>query len=259
LAGRKPATNTVAVLADPVFQQDDPRLKARGSRRKTPNLEQPASDQSPATSDHLERSARDAGLAQFARLKSTGLEADAIARLVPDQNRRTVALGFDASRATATQTDLSQYRVVHFATHGLLNAAHPPLSGLVLSLVDEQGRPQDGFLRLHEIYNLKLNADLVVLSACQTALGQDVKGEGLIGLTRGFMYAGTPRVMASLWNVSDRATAELMKLFYDGMLGQGLTPAAALRHAQNSMRERSKNLWRHPFYWAGFVLQGEWR
>jgi CHAT domain-containing protein len=127
----------------------------------------------------------------------------------------------------------------------------------VLSLVDQEGRPQDGFLRLNEIYNLKLNADLVVLSACRTAVGKDVKGEGLMSLTRGFMYAGAPRIIASLWKVSDEATAELMKRLYENVLERGMRPAAALRAAQISLWK--ENQWRAPFYWGGFVLQGEWR
>jgi CHAT domain-containing protein len=124
-------------------------------------------------------------------------------------------------------------------------------------MMNEQGEPQDGFLRFYDIYNLKLNADLVVLSACQTALGKEVQGEGLIGLTRGFMYAGAPRVVASLWRVDDRATAELMKRFYQGMLKEGLRPAAALRAAQVSMLKEKG--WSAPNYWAAFTLQGEWR
>jgi len=167
------------------------------------------------------------------------------------------ALDFSASRATAQSQELSQYRILHFATHGLLNSRHPELSGLVFSLINEQGQPQDGFLRFHEIYNLKLNADLVVLSACQTALGKEVLGEGLIGLTRGFMYAGASRVMSSLWRVDDRATAELMKRFYHGMLREGLRPAAALRASQISMLKEKR--WSAAHYWAAFTLQGEWR
>jgi CHAT domain-containing protein len=167
------------------------------------------------------------------------------------------ALDFAASRATATSPQLGQYQIVHFATHSLINNQHPELSGIVLSLVDEQGQPQDGFLRLYEVYNLKLEADLVVLSACQTALGKDIKGEGLVGLTRGFMFAGAPRVVASLWKVSDKATAELMKRFYQKMLKDGLRPAAALRDAQVSMLKERQ--WSAAYYWAGFVLQGEWK
>jgi CHAT domain-containing protein len=139
----------------------------------------------------------------------------------------------------------------------LINSQHPELSGIVLSLVDEHGEPRDGFLRAHEIYNLKLSADLVVLSACQTALGKEIKGEGLLGLTRGFMYAGAPRVVASLWDVKDEATAELMKRFYRAMFKENLSPAAALRAAQVSMWKEKR--WVPPYYWAAFVMQGEWR
>jgi CHAT domain-containing protein len=139
----------------------------------------------------------------------------------------------------------------------LLNNKHPELSGLVFSLFDKSGAPQDGFLQLNDIYNLNLSADLVVLSACQTALGKEIKREGIVGLTRGFIYAGSARVMASLWKVDDEATAELMKLFYRGVLRKGLTPAAALRSAEVAMWKQGK--WRSPFYWAGFVMYGEWR
>jgi CHAT domain-containing protein len=167
------------------------------------------------------------------------------------------ALDFAASRQTATSPELSQYRYVHFATHGLLDSTHPELSGIVLSMIDEKGNPQDGFLRAHEIFNLKLPAELVVLSACETGLGKEVRGEGLVGLTRGFMYAGAPRVVVSLWSVNDQATAELMARFYRSMLKDNLPPAAALRAAQISVM--SDQRWQSPFYWAAFTLQGEWR
>jgi CHAT domain-containing protein len=145
--------------------------------------------------------------------------------------------------------------MVHFATHALVNPSHPYLSGLLLSLVDEHGKQMDGFLSLNQIYNLNLMADLVVLSACQTATGKEVKGEGIIGLTRGFMYAGAPRVVASLWKVDDAATAEMVKLFYRAMLKQRLRPAAALQAAQIEISKHK--LWSSPYYWAAFVLQGE--
>jgi CHAT domain-containing protein len=128
---------------------------------------------------------------------------------------------------------------------------------VVLSLVDEQGKPQNGFLRLQDIFNLNLPAELVVLSACETGLGQDVKGEGLVGLTRGFMYAGSPRVLVSLWSVNDRGTSELMSRFYKKMLQEKLQPAAALRAAQIEMLHNPQ--WKSPYYWAAFTLQGEWR
>jgi CHAT domain-containing protein len=166
------------------------------------------------------------------------------------------ALDFDASQATATSPELGEYRLIHFATHGLLDSSHPELSGLVLSLVDEHGKAQNGFVGLQSIYNLKLAADLVVLSACETALGKDVDSEGLVGLTRGFMYAGAPRVVASLWAVDELATAELMKRFY-GAMKQGKAPAAALRQAQRELWQNAR--WQFPYYWGAFQIQGEWR
>ena len=152
---------------------------------------------------------------------------------------------------------LQQYRILHFATHTILNNRWPELSGVVLSLVDPHGEPRDGFLRLNEIYNLRLNAQLVVLSGCQTALGKEIKGEGLVGLARGFMYASSPSVIASLWSVDDRATAELMKRFYKAVLTKRVPPAAALRAAQ--IEFLSEKGWNAPYYWAAFTIQGEWR
>jgi CHAT domain-containing protein len=138
-----------------------------------------------------------------------------------------------------------------------LNRTHPELSGVVLALVDRQGEPQDGFLQLHDVYNLDLPSELVVLSACQTGLGKAIWGEGLVGLTRGFMYAGARRVVASLWGVQDLATAELMKRFYGAMLGEKqMRPAEALRAAQVEMWKHKR--WRSPYYWGGFMLYGEW-
>jgi len=143
------------------------------------------------------------------------------------------------------------------AYHGYLDAERPDLSALVFSMVNQQGQPQDGFLRAHEIYNLSLPAELVVLSACDTGLGKEIKGEGLVGLTRAFMYAGAARVGVSLWSVSDKATADLMHSFYQAMLQRGERPAAALRSAQLEMRARKS--WSAPYYWAAFILQGEWQ
>lgn len=247
-ANRKPAPRAVAVFADPVFSNDDPRVSiARLAHTK------PAEKNSGA--DVL-RSMTESGLTDLRRLRFSRQEADEIARLAAD-DVKLQAVDFEANRKLATSAELGQYRVVHFATHGLINNQHPELSGIVLSLVDEKGQPQNGFLRLYDLYNLKLSADLVVLSACQTALGKEVRGEGLVGLTRGFMYAGAPRVVASLWQIDDRASAEFMKRFYQGMLEQKLRPAAALRTAQISMQKDKR--WHHPHYWAAFTLQGEWR
>lgn len=245
---RKPAPKTLAVFADPVFSNNDPRVV-------TAKLAHAANDEKTSGADAV-RSASDIGLSDLRRLRFSRQEAEAITRLATNE-LKLEAVDFKASRALATSAELGQYRIVHFATHGLINNTHPELSGVVLSLVDEKGRPQNGFLRLYDLYNLKLSADLVVLSACQTALGKEIRGEGLVGLTRGFMYAGAPRVVASLWQIDDRATAEFMKRFYEGMLGQKLRPAAALRAAQASMYKDPR--WHQAHYWAAFTLQGEWK
>ena len=261
---RKPAAKTVAVLADPVFEPDDARVKLSLDSSRSPgparNRQPQTAAASPAPSSTLTsalrsvRGAEDGG--SLRRLLFSRDEAEAILSLTPGQSG-LMALDFRANRKLAMSDELGQYRVIHFSTHGLLDSRRPELSGLVLSLVNEAGQPQEGFLRLHEIYNLRLNADLVVLSACQTGLGKEVRGEGLVGLTRGFMYAGSPRVVASLWEVDDAATAELMKRFYRGVLQEKLPPAAALRAAQIELLK--KRHWQSPYYWGAFVLQGEWR
>jgi CHAT domain-containing protein len=254
IAGRAPPPKTVAILADPVFERDDERLKRAGKV-----FEQSAKARPPSDSP-LVRSAQDLGLEEggqlrIPRLPFTRREAESIFSLAPATGRKET-LDFDANRAAATSEDLGQYRFVHFATHGFLNSLHPELSGLVFSLVDREGKDQDGFLPALEVYNLKLPVDLVVLSGCRTGLGKDVKGEGLVGLTRGFMYAGAARVLVSLWDVDDEATAALMTRFYEGMLGKRhLSAAAALRAAQISIAKEER--WRSPYYWAAFILQGE--
>lgn len=250
---RKRAERSVAVFADPVFEQDDMRVLTARKQRETAAKEV-------SQMAELRRTLRDfdesGGGFKLPRLYSSKDEAEAILELVPAKDRMKVS-GFEANRTSVMSSELSKYRIVHFATHGLLNSEHPELSGIVLSLFDQQGQPQNGFLRLYDIYNLKLPADLVVLSACRTALGKEVKGEGLIGLTRGFMYAGSARVVASLWKVDDEATAEFMKMFYQQMLKKGEAPAAALREAQREFRQNKR--WNSPFYWSAFMLQGEWK
>ena len=153
--------------------------------------------------------------------------------------------------------ELGQYRFVHFATHGFLNSAEPRLSGIVFSLVDSKGREVPGYLSAADTFNMKLPVDLVVLSGCQTALGRQIRGEGLVGLTRGFMYAGARAVVASLWKVDDAATAEFMHRFYSAMLRDGLAPVSALQRVQLEMSRST--LWSDPLHWAAFVLQGDWR
>jgi CHAT domain-containing protein/Tfp pilus assembly protein PilF len=253
---RKPAALAVAILADPVFAGRDDRLRLDAAVSETA-IPKDAQDTNGNTD--LDRSAAETGVSSdgiFPRLPFTRREADAVAAIAGNENVLE-ALDFDASKATALSPRLKDYRIIHFATHGMLNNDHPDLSGLVLSLVDRKGQSQDGFLRMLDIYNMELNADLVVLSACQTAIGKQVGEEGLMGLTRGFMYAGAPRVLASLWKVDDEATAAMMKKFYESMLRDHQTPAAALRAAQQWMR--TQKAWQSPYYWAGFILQGEWK
>jgi CHAT domain-containing protein len=168
-----------------------------------------------------------------------------------------LATGAAATRERALDAELSDYRIIHFATHGFADDASPRMSWIALSTADEDGRPRNGFLRLLDVYNLNLSADVVVLSACNTATGRDVQGEGLSGMVHGFLYAGAARVVATLWRVDDRSTAELIERFYRGLLQQGLSPAAALRRAQVEMSKHER--WSAPYHWAAFVLQGEYR
>src|SRR6185436_8123987 len=186
------------------------------------------------------------------RLPYARQEAAAILSLAGSQHV-LAASGFKANRALVESGRLRSYRILHFATHGLYDDLHPELSALALSSVDSSGRPVDGHLRAYEVASLDLRADLVVLSACRTAPGE----EGLVGLTQGFLLAGAPRLLVSLWDVDDRATAELMKRFYTALLREKLSPAQALRQAQISLLHEER--WRAPYHWAGFVLQGEWR
>jgi CHAT domain-containing protein/tetratricopeptide (TPR) repeat protein len=272
--GHTSSTKMVAVLADPVFDVKDERVKAvaqlgvaaigTAAANASAGFIKAQANQhdSPKRNDSLSevtRSARETGAtaegANIPRLPFTRQEAKAITALIPAQ-QRAEALDFEASRETATSASLGQYRFIHFATHGLLNSEHPELSGVVLSLVDRQGKDRDGFLRTSEIFHLKLPVEMVTLSGCRTGLGKQIGGEGMIGLTQGFMYAGAARVMVSLWNVNDQATAEFMGRFYKFMLGpQHLSPAAALRATQISIMQEKR--WQSPYYWSAFVLQGE--
>ncbi|MDF5731606.1 MAG: CHAT domain-containing protein, partial [Rhizonema sp. PD38] len=189
------------------------------------------------------------------RLQYTENEAKYILSLEPNSTKKFSALGFGASVNTAIKPDLSQYQIVHFATHGCISQNNPQSSKLVLSQFDEKGDKIDGSLNLNKIYNLNLPVELVTLSACKTGLGKNVQGEGLIGLTRGFMYAGAKRVVVSLWSVNDLTTATLMQTFYQKMLQQNQNPVAAMRASQLEMWKSGKA----PYYWAAFSMQGEWQ
>jgi CHAT domain-containing protein/Tfp pilus assembly protein PilF len=240
-ATRKPPSKLLAVFADPAFD---------GGRA-------PSSPEASRILEHLvEPGSSDGASWKIPRLPYTAQEADQILR-VAGGSSNWKATGYQASRAAALNGQLGDYRYVHFATHGLLDTERPTLSALVLAQVDAKGQPQDGFLRVGDIYNTRLSADLVVLSACQTGLGKEVRGEGLMGLTRAFLYAGAPRVVVSLWNVNDRATADLMAALYRRMLREGKRPSAALREAQAEMRKQAR--WEAPYYWAAFVQHGDWQ
>ena len=235
LASRRPAPKLVAVLADPVFDPTDSRVRSPRALRSHAVVP----DARPLT-----------------RLPFSRDEADRILALAPER-QRLKATDFDASRELAASAEMSQYQFVHFATHAFRDDRRPMLSGIVLSLVGPGGEERNGFLRLPDVFALRLHAELVVLSACETGSGGQAHGEGLSGLTLAFFYAGAARVLSTLWKVDDEATAEMMALFYKELLsGRNTSPAAALRSAQNALQQQRR--WRDPYYWSGFVLYGGW-
>jgi CHAT domain-containing protein len=242
---RREPPRLLAVLADPVFDANDPRV--RGHER----FREPS-----AISEDLVRATRAAGVSPpIPRLLFSGREERQLLQVVPS-NLALALRGFEAAREIVLQGGLSDYRIWHFASHALLND-DPELSGLILSLVDPEGHPVDGFLRTRDLYDLRVTADMVVLSACQTGLGRSYKGAGILSLTTAFLRAGARRVLSSAWSVDDEVTEKFMTAFYQGMLGaQKLPPAEALREAQLAIRRQAP--WRSAYYWGGFVLNGDW-
>ena len=228
---RSTPSHRVAVLADPVFGAGDVRFE--DDRR-------PLNDTSEA----------------LTRLRLGRLEANAIEELTRDA-QVTTATGFDASADFLRSESVAAADIVHLAAHGFVDSEVTARSGVALSMYAPDGTRREGFVGLRDIMNLRLNAELVTLSACSTALGKYLPGEGLLGLTRGFMFAGARRVVASLWAVEDRATAELMRHFYTALLRDRQAPDAALAYAKRQLRRESR--WRHPYYWSGFVLVGDWQ
>ncbi|MCG8459900.1 MAG: CHAT domain-containing protein [Holophagales bacterium] len=254
LADRPPRPGAIAVVADPVFDRRDPRLGGPAATGEGQVVEAPAGD---AARDDRERLRSATENEVLPRLPASAEEAEAILGLAQDRGHAVAALGFEASKERILGGEFADYRILHFATHGVIDEHDPRLSGLVFSLYDRQGRPQAGFLTLDDLYRAELPAELVVSSACRSALGAPVRGEGWEGLARGFHYAGARTVLMSLWEVEDAATRILMEHFYRALWLGDQRPAAALRQAQTAMARDSR--WRDPYWWAGFVLQGEWR
>jgi CHAT domain-containing protein len=188
----------------------------------------------------------------FRRLPYTRTEVNEIAALFPASQAR-IYLGPEASEEKVKAENLSRFRYVHLAAHGMIDEEYPVRSGIILSAARDS--KEDGALQMSEVMRLKLNADLVTLSACRTGLGKLLNGEGIIGLTRSFLYAGADSVVVSLWNVNDIATASLMKTFYKH-LQQGMPKDEALRRAKLELIKGQKQAWQHPYYWAPFVLIG---
>jgi CHAT domain-containing protein/Flp pilus assembly protein TadD len=247
----------IAAFGDPIFVPDHALNKdASGGAEQVASAQTPESERWRHALRDLELNgdAFDASVIEplfYAKRELANL------RSMAGGEENLVLADYDATRERLRSTDLTQFSILHFATHGFLDPVRPENSGLLLSTFNRQGEAQEGFVGLQEIYSLRAPVDLVVLSACSTALGKEIRGEGLIGLTRGFMYAGASSVVSSLWKIDDEASAELMKRFYANMLERDMTPAAALRAAQNSIRQEPQ--WRAPHYWAAFTLQGEYR
>ena len=236
---RRPAEKMIALIADPVFNHEDPRLNG----------------QDYAVSLNMSPHFRDVSFGELPRLPYTQFEARNILELFT-QEQYFSAQGFEANIDFIKGRNLGEYKILHFATHGALNTRNPELSGLVLSRFDKSGNRREGFLTQNDIQSLQLNADLVVLSACSTALGKNLSGEGPLSLTQAFLLAGSSRVVASLWNVQDQATAFLITTFYKELIQNNQSPADALRLAKIRLFEEPK--WRAPFYWGGFEAIGVW-
>lgn len=254
------------VVGDPVYSLDDERLQAQdqdqGQDPGRGRHAEPREDTGRTEHDTVRAAARRAGLSgEWRRLEFSGREADALADPRPLQ-QSLVLKGFDARKGETLKDRLQGSRLIHFATHGVADGRRPELSALVLSLVDPSGRPINGYLYAYEIYGMRLSAELVVLSACETGIGPTIAGEGVQGLSRAFLYAGAPRLVTSLWSVDDESTAEWMTSLYRRMSEDRLRPSAALRAVQvDFIRSASQGAlaWSEPYYWAPFAFWGDWR
>jgi CHAT domain-containing protein/Flp pilus assembly protein TadD len=231
-------TKDIRVFADPVFSDDDDRLGYKVTMSTPSGLSQLRS------ANYLE---------SLRRLPASQIEAEGISSIFRDAKIET---GFSANRDTFLETETSDFKVLHFATHGLLDNSHPELSGIVLSLYDQNRVRQDGFIRLQDIYGTSVNAELVVISACESGGGKEQKGNGIASLSNAFLSVGARSVVSSLWKVDDDATHRLMETFYRNMLENGLPPARALRESQISLMTSGQ--YKSPFYWAAFTVSGRY-
>ena len=252
---RRPHTKALAAFGDPVFASNYAQYKASASSELAASTRSNENEPWQRAWRDVELNADSLDPAVLQPLNYTKYELNNLSAIAG--SGAYVARGFAASREGLGSLDLSKYAILHFATHGVLHPNKPEYSGFFLSTVDTEGHRQNGFINMQDVYRLNAPVDLVVLSACRTGLGKEVRGEGLIGLTRGFMFAGASSVVSSLWKVDDEATSELMKHFYENMLKKGMRPAEALRAAQNTLRQDPN--WQSPHFWAGFTLQGEFR
>jgi CHAT domain-containing protein len=243
-AGTLKTPRNIAVFADPVFDAEDSRVKT--SRKATQALDSMA-----------RRQPRHQSSASYSRLLYSRREATLISSFVP-QTQRVAFLGFAARPESVRGDALKTFKIIHFATHSVIDSGHPELSRIVLSLVSESGATRPGLLLLKDIYRMNLSSDLVVLSSCQTAIGQLDVGEGPMSLSRGFLFAGSKSVLATLWAVDDEATAEFIGRFYKHLLREGFSPIDALSTAQSEFRHHAIRRFRNPYYWAGFELYGDW-
>jgi len=257
----KAAGRAMLIIADPVFNSNDTRARkttgapASDAEVRGLGIQGALADVAESTAPATTNAAME-GL-PLVRLQGTRTEAEQISRLAKTSGAQAdVWLDLDANEDNLDTRDVTKYRIIHVATHGLLNAERPQFTGVVLSLVGN--KTHDGFVRTDEVFNLRLGSPLVMLSACETGLGKEKRGEGVMGLTRAFMYAGAPTVGVSLWSVADKSTADLMTDFYKRLLttGDATTTSGALRGAQLAMISGKK--YSSPFYWAPFVLVGDW-
>lgn len=240
----KSPTKSLLIFSDPVFSVDDNRLSGT------------VQDDKPIENERAESFRFVESLNSLERLKSSKTEADSIINILGKSNVESFS-GFSANRERLINANVSDYKILHFATHGIIDENRPELSGIVLSRFDENGQKRDEFFRLHDIYGMNLNSDLVVLSACYTGVGKEVKGEGLMSLNNAFLSVGAKSVLSSLWKVEDGATLELMKNFYEAMANEHLTPSKALQQAQIKMLTSER--YKSPFYWAAFTVQGDFK